>query len=169
MTVPYEKDIEVLLPSIYVNEHITETKHSIMVYYGGDIRYVLTLIANTIMRDIRDTIFKAWWPNEEEILAHLDQRNPGVYDHLYNLWNIVNCGRDERRIEWSTVEKIYRDLFIVVWRLYLNVLWNVSLYCYNVAFSETGGRTNQFLLDLVGIALDHANQLTIARIKVTEF
>lgn len=166
----YERELDVIIPSVYVNEHITETKYNIMTYYGGSIPYVVTMVLNTLLDDIRTTRFKSWWPKDEEILEHIDHHNPGTYDIFYNAWNLVSAsGKDERMIPWESLERIYRNLFIVLWRLYLNVSWNIAQYCFNVAFSETGGTTNNFTLELIGVAIDHTNQITLARIKINEY
>lgn len=166
----YTRELDIIVPSVYVNEHITETKYNIMTYYNGSFPYVVTMILNTALDDVKFTRFKAWWPNDEEILSHLDEQNADNFNTLYNAWALVSAsGKDIRRIPWETVERIYRDLFIVLWRMYLNVAWNMAQYCYNVAYSETGGLKNNFSLDLIGVAIDHDNQITLARVRITEY
>lgn len=166
----YNRDIEALIPRVFIHEDISESKYEIMCYYGGGIARVLTAVCALIVDDIKNRRFKVWWPKDEEILEHFDLYMNPTYTALYNDWALISSsGNDIRQIEWSVLERIYRNLIVHLWRRYINTMWSSVEYCIQVAWSETGGRTNQFHVSLVGIAVDEANGLFIARYNVAEY
>jgi hypothetical protein len=165
----YNRDIETIIPSVFIHEDISETKYDLMAYYGGSITEILTSVLALALDDIRNTRFKAWWPNDEEILLHYDKYMSHVHNGLYNAWAIKSTsGNDMRRIEWDVLESIYRPLIARLWRRFINVAWQTVAYCYQVAFSETGNQTNLFNVSLVGIAVDDSNGFFFARFNIQE-
>ena len=166
----YATNREMLIPPLYIAEHISESKYSIMEYYGGGFDVIVTLVLSTIFNDIKETRFKAWWPVDEEIMEHVDKQNPTVHDYLYNAWALkYSSGKDIRRIEWPVLEKIYRDLIVTSWRMYLNVVWNMVQQAYQIAFAETNNPTGIFIVSLKGVALDYDNQLFITSVDINGY
>lgn len=163
----YNRELDVLLPHVYIHEDISETKYDIICYYNGSILEVLTSITALILDDIKNTRFKYWWPNDNEIVEHYDRYMSHVHTALYNKWALISTSNnDMRRIDWPTVEEIYFELIVRLWRRYINVIWQCTVYCHEVAFAETNNQHNLFLISLVGIAADDSG-LLIARLNVS--